>query len=122
MHQLYTRIIELLNQDPNNVDELSDWIDEALEAGSETELEALNEAISFAKKEVILFNLGKHLLGGDIEDETIPINMAGRYDNAWAQQEEAKQKMHLSKMQIEMMRRLIEQEKKKWNESPNDRF
>jgi predicted phage-related endonuclease len=103
MHAIYTRLIELIEKDPNNIDELEDWINSALElSDSEEECMALTNAVTHAKKEILLIDLSKQLLG-------VPNDINS--------------KIPLTRTQIEIMNKIYadEQRKQKY-ELTNDRF
>lgn len=114
MHPIYERLIELIEQDPSKLEELEDFIDEANEVASEEEHEALLLAINHAKKETLLVDLGKHLLGVNDEEDAMqdPMTMrlAGRYGQGY---KDADEKMRLTRTQFEILKQVMEQERQR---------
>jgi hypothetical protein len=128
MHAIYTRLIELIEKDPNNIDELEDWINSALElSDSEEECMALTNAVTHAKKELLLIDLSKHLLGvtDDKKDTSVEDYKSTQFSlrEAMRQRAEVDSKIHLTKTQLEMLYNRYENEQKRIShELTNDRF
>jgi hypothetical protein len=128
MHAIYTRLIELIEKDPNNIDELEDWINDAMElSNSEEECMALSNAVTHAKKELLLIDLSKHLLGvtDDKEDTSVEDYKSTQFTlrEAMRQRAEVDSKLNMTKMQLEMLYNRYENEQRKQKyELTNDRF
>jgi hypothetical protein len=128
MHALYTRLVELIEKDPNNIDELEDWINDAMEiSNSEEECTALTNAVTHAKKELLLIDLSKHLLGvtDDKKDTSVEDYKSTQFTlrEVMRQRAEVDSKLNMTKMQLEMLYNRYENEQKRIShELTNDRF
>ena len=117
MHAIYTRLIELIEKDPTNIDELEDWINDALElSNSEEECMALTNAVTHAKKELLLLDLSKHLLMGDTDEDDAIYKRITRAELAMAAQ--TKDKIRMNKAQMDIMRKMYENEQKRIKDEP----
>lgn len=107
MHPIYERLIELVEQDPNNLEELEDFLEEANEIASTDESDALKLAINHARKERLLVELGKHLLGVNEEVEEEDDEPNDRY--SWGSPERMKE---LQRVVFEYQKQKLEEEGK----------
>lgn len=118
MHAIYTRLIELIEKDPTNIDELEDWINDALElSNSEEECMALTNAVTHAKKELLLLDLSKHLLMGDTDEDEAEAEDDAIYKRITraklAMAAQTKDKIRMNKAQMDIMRKMYENEQKR---------
>ena len=101
IHEIYTRLSELVTKDFENLDILEDIIDSAIEYANETEQVFLTQAMNRARKERLLVELGKELLGVNDESES----------EAEDDTRQESKRLHIAHSQIEMMKKLMENRK-----------
>jgi hypothetical protein len=119
MHAIYTRLIELIEKDPTNIDELEDWINDALElSNSEEECMALTNAVTHAKKELLLLDLSKHLLMGDTDEDEEDAREKRITRTQLAMAAQTKNKIHMTKTQMEILRKIYESDQKRIKDEP----
>lgn len=109
IHDIYRRLAELVAQDFENLDKLEDIIDSAIEYADDAEQVFLTQAMNQARKERLLVELGKELLGVPDESDEVEEDM-----------KQASRKLHVTRTQLEIMKKLME-ENRKWNseDEPN---
>jgi hypothetical protein len=113
IHEIYKRLAELVAQDFENLDKLEDIIDSAIEYADDAEQIFLTQAMNQARKERLLVELGKELLGVNEEPEEAD-------EEAMSDPLLDSRRLHVTRTQLEIMKKLME-ENRKWNseDEPN---